>query len=226
MPSIVFLPSSAVYLLQSVFPSCLLAQLPQTERDLPRMEKVESLFNSVTGRERVGFIDLNDTNLYIAAAAIAFNPIYWNIMAQTEYHQHLLTKVFRSPYYGCYFLAVTIFSLGIARDYLFNSALDSQPVYPALHQPLLGYLCFGIGQVFVLSSMWALGVTGTYLGDYFGILMESKVEGFPFSVVSSPMYFGSTLCFLGTALHKGRGAGIVLTLFVWVMYQIALRFEE
>ncbi|KAI9869960.1 MAG: Phosphatidyl-N-methylethanolamine N-methyltransferase, partial [Watsoniomyces obsoletus] len=107
-------------------------------------------------------------------------------MARTEYHTHFLTKTFRSPYYGCYFLAVTIFGLGIVRDYLFNSALDSQPFYPTLYQPMLGYVCFGAGQVLVLTSMWALGVTGTYLGDYFGILMESKVDGFPFSVTGSP----------------------------------------
>ena len=83
-----------------------------------------------------------------------------------------------------------------------------------------------MGQVLVLTSMWALGVTGTYLGDYFGILMDSKVEGFPFNVSGSPMYLGSTLCFLGMALYKGRGAGVLLTLEVVVMYLIALRFEE
>jgi phosphatidylethanolamine/phosphatidyl-N-methylethanolamine N-methyltransferase len=190
------------------------------------MEKLQGYLNAVTGRERIGFIDTSDTNLYIAAAAIAFNPIYWNTMAQQEYHRHFLTRIFRSPYYGCYFLAVTIFGLGVVRDYLFTTALDSQPVYPPLHQPVLGWACFIAGQVLVLTSMWALGVTGTYLGDYFGILMDSKVGGFPFNVIGSPMYWGSTLCFLGTTLYKGRGAGLVLTLEVFVMYLLALRFEE
>ena len=190
------------------------------------MEKVQNYLNAVTGRERIGFWDPSDNNLYIAAAAIAFNPIYWNIVAQGEYHTHFLTKIFRSPYYGCYFLAFTIFSLGIFRDYLYNNALDAQPVYPALHQPMLGYICFAAGQVLVLTSMWALGVTGTYLGDYFGILMDHKVEGFPFNVSGAPMYWGSALCFLGTTLYKGRGAGLVLTSEVVVMYLIALRFEE
>jgi len=37
-------------------------------------------------------------------------------------------------------------------------------------------------------------------GDYFGILMEDKVTGFPFSVVSDPMYVGTTLNFLGSAI--------------------------
>jgi phosphatidylethanolamine N-methyltransferase len=82
------------------------------------------------------------------------------------------------------------------------------------------------GNTLVLSSMWALGITGTYLGDYFGILMDEIVTGFPFNVSSSPMYHGSTLSFLGTALWFGKPAGVVLTGLVWVVYSIALRFED
>lgn len=74
--------------------------------------------------------------------------------------------------------------------------------------------------------MWALGVTGTYLGDYFGILMDAKVEGFPFNVTGAPMYWGSTLSFLGTALYTGRAAGVLLTVEVFVLYFLALQFEE
>lgn len=74
--------------------------------------------------------------------------------------------------------------------------------------------------------MWALGVTGTYLGDYFGILMDEMVTGFPFSVCSAPMYYGSTMSFLGTAILFGKPAGILLTAEVLVVYLIALRFED
>jgi phosphatidylethanolamine/phosphatidyl-N-methylethanolamine N-methyltransferase len=42
----------------------------------------------------------------------------------------------------------------------------------------------------------------------------------------SPMYTGSTLCFLGISLWKGRLAGLVLTGLVAIMYVVALRFEE
>lgn len=48
--------------------------------------------------------------------------------------------------------------------------------------------------------MWALGITGTYLGDYFGILMDDIVTGFPFNVMGDPMYWGSSMCFVGVAL--------------------------
>jgi phosphatidylethanolamine/phosphatidyl-N-methylethanolamine N-methyltransferase len=74
--------------------------------------------------------------------------------------------------------------------------------------------------------MWALGVTGTYLGDYFGILMDDIVTGFPFNVMASPMYYGSTMSFLGTAILFGKPAGIMLTAEVLFVYLVALRFED
>ena len=74
--------------------------------------------------------------------------------------------------------------------------------------------------------MWALGVTGTYLGDYFGILMDEPVTGFPFNVTGAPMYWGSTCSFLGTALYMGKPAGVLLSVQVFFMYLVALQFEE
>lgn len=35
-------------------------------------------------------------------------------------------------------------------------------------------ILFASGSTLVASSMWKLGVTGTYLGDYFGILMDVR----------------------------------------------------
>lgn len=82
------------------------------------------------------------------------------------------------------------------------------------------------GNILVLSSMWALGITGTYLGDYFGILMDEMVTGFPFNVTDAPMYYGSTMSFLGTALWFGKPVGVVLTGLVFVVYKVALSFED
>lgn len=87
-------------------------------------------------------------------------------------------------------------------------------------------ILFLVGNTLVLSSMWALGLTGTYLGDYFGILMDAKVTGFPFNVSNNPMYHGSTLSFLATALWYASPAGLVLTALVHICYTFALRFEE
>lgn len=85
----------------------------------------------------------------------------------------------------------------------YTRALMDQPRYALLPPPyasLVPVLLFSIGQILVISSTWALGITGTFLGDYFGILMDAKIEGFPFNIVENPMYFGSTLCFAAGAL--------------------------
>ena len=111
----------------------------------------------------------------------------------------------------------------------YSDALAHQPASPALQTPpvrLLAYVCLVAGNVFVLSSMWALGITGTYLGDYFGILMPARVTGFPFNVLDAPMYVGSTMSFLGVALLRGRWAGVLLTGVVALGYVGACAWEE
>lgn len=90
----------------------------------------------------------------------------------------------------------------------------------------VAYGLLGAGNTLVLSSMWALGITGTYLGDYFGILMDEPVTGFPFNVSGAPMYVGSAFSFVGTALLYKRPAGFVLSTLVWLCYSVALRLED
>jgi len=175
-------------------------------------------------------VDFSQPSLWAAAAFIIFNPTFWNTAARSEYRNKTLTRLAgNNAYRGCYALAVTIFLLGIARDAVYERALRAQPTHPALLSPLSQGLAVGLllsGNTLVLTSMWALGVTGTYLGDYFGILMDEMVTGFPFSVSSAPMYHGSTMSFLGTALWFGKPAGVLLTGLVFVVYSIALRFED
>lgn len=52
----------------------------------------------------------------------------------------------------------------------YNLALDDQPKLPALHYgefKLLAAILFVAGSTMVLSSMWKLGLFGTYLGMCF-----------------------------------------------------------
>ncbi|KZS88088.1 phospholipid methyltransferase [Sistotremastrum niveocremeum HHB9708] len=177
----------------------------------------------------MNWIDWTQTSLYLSFFSIAFNPTFWNIVAQNEYKNKTITRALRgNGRLGCYGLALTIFSLGMIRDTLYSRALEDQPHYSLLPPSLstvVPALLFVIGQTFVLTSTWALGITGTFLGDYFGILMDHRVEGFPFNVVENPMYVGSTMCFAAGALWKERPAGLVITLFVHLAYTIALRYE-
>ncbi|KAK3672238.1 Phosphatidyl-N-methylethanolamine N-methyltransferase [Recurvomyces mirabilis] len=177
-----------------------------------------------------GLVDFTQPTLYLSAATILFNPTFWNFVARTEYHNKTLTKLAGgNALYGCYGLAVTIFLLGLIRDAVYERALRQQPSHPAMLGFVPQALAVGLvasGNVLVLSSMWALGITGTYLGDYFGILMDEMVTGFPFNVTDAPMYWGSTLSFLGTALWYGKPAGVLLTVLVYTAYRIALTFED
>ena len=135
-----------------------------------------------------------------------------------------------------------------ARPNRYFNALQDQPrvrLLPAPLDTLLPAALFAFGQTLVVTSTWALGVTGTFLGDYFGILMDHRVEGFPFNVLRDPMYVGSTMCFAATALwcvpllalllhgmrlmfhfcRYERPIGLLITLYVYVAYTIALKFE-
>ncbi|KAF5354243.1 hypothetical protein D9756_006994 [Leucocoprinus leucothites] len=46
------------------------------------------------------------------------------------------------------------------------------------------------------------------------LLLEPYV---PFNVLENPMYVGSTLCFLATALLYEKPAGVLITLYVWAV---------
>ncbi|KAG0312272.1 Phosphatidyl-N-methylethanolamine N-methyltransferase [Linnemannia gamsii] len=174
-------------------------------------------------------VDWSDNRMWFAVASIIFNPTFWNIVARKEYRTKFITRMFKgNGLYGCYALAATIFTLGLIRDALFKYAVDSQPKAQCMdHWFLQGlaYFLFAVGNIFVLSSMWVLGVTGTYLGDYFGILMDERVTSFPFNVNDNPMYNGTVMIFLGTALWSLSPAGVYLTCIVHFVYRIALKFE-
>ncbi|CCC11150.1 hypothetical protein SMACR_03850 [Sordaria macrospora] len=176
------------------------------------------------------FVDYSKQSLALSAAAIAFNPTFWNIVARREYRTKFLTRAFGgNAQVACYFLAATIFGLGLVRDFLYERALRDQPSHPLLEGTNVNYAAYallGLGNLFVITSTLRLGITGTFLGDYFGILMDSIVTGFPFNVTSAPMYYGSTMSFLGTALLYGKPAGLLLTAWVLFVYIVAIQFEN
>ncbi|KAG6828187.1 hypothetical protein H0H92_008846 [Tricholoma furcatifolium] len=180
----------------------------------------------------LSLVDFSKSSLTLSLISIAFNPTAWNIVARNaieEYRNKTITRLFGgNPRAGCYFLAVMIFSFGILRDSLYQRALEDQPRKALLPEPLdtlVPATLFIVGQTFVVTSTWALGVTGTFLGDYFGILMDHRVEGFPFNVLRDPMYVGSTMCFVAGALWYERPAGLLVSFYVYIVYVIALRFE-
>ncbi|XP_078794153.1 phosphatidylethanolamine N-methyltransferase isoform X3 [Oryzias latipes] len=173
-------------------------------------------------------VDLQDSSFCIAVAAIAFNPLFWNTMARWEHRTRGLSRLVGSPSLACYCLGFVIILLNVYRSHSVTVAMETQARWEAMDRTAVfccGVALLGLGTTLVVSSFLALGFTGTFLGDYFGILMDEKVTGFPFNIMENPMYWGSTANYLGLALIGSSPVGLVLTAIVGVAYKLAIMFE-
>ncbi|XP_071247918.1 phosphatidylethanolamine N-methyltransferase isoform X2 [Salvelinus alpinus] len=147
-------------------------------------------------------IDVYDPRFCVAVIAIIFNPFFWNVVARWEHRTRGLTRLFGGPYLACYCLGTLIILLNVYRSHSMTVAMKAQARWEVMASPEVFYAgaaLMALGSVLVVTSFLALGFTGTFLGDYFGILMEEKVKGFPFNVTENPMYWGSTANYLGLA---------------------------
>lgn len=175
-----------------------------------------------------GYMDVTDSWFVAAVLSIAFNPLFWNLVARWEHRTRSLTHIFGSSYTACYCLAAAILLLNFLRSHCFVEAMKGQPKLEILDCApgyYAGLSLVAIGSLFVISSFLALGFTGTFLGDYFGILMEERVTCFPFSILDNPMYWGSSSIYLGWSIMYASPAGLILSAAVMLCYTIALWYE-
>ncbi|KAF7652437.1 hypothetical protein LDENG_00096660 [Lucifuga dentata] len=124
-------------------------------------------------------------------------------VARWEHRRRSLSRLFGSPYMACYSLGFIIILLNMYRSHSMIVVMKAQSRWELMAKMEIYYTGVALmllGTLLVLSSFLALGFTGTFLGDYFGILMDEKVTGFPFSIMENPMYWGSTANYLGLAL--------------------------
>lgn len=173
-------------------------------------------------------IHVYDSRLCIAVIAILFNPLFWNVVARWEHRTRRLSGLFGSPYLACCCLGFVIILLNIYRSHSMTVAMKAQARWEVMERMEVFYAGIALmvfGTLLVVSSFLALGFTGTFLGDYFGILMDEKVTGFPFNITENPMYWGSTANYLGLALIGASPVGLVLTAIVAVAYKVAISFE-
>ncbi|CAG9579406.1 phosphatidylethanolaminen-methyltransferase-lik e protein [Leishmania major strain Friedlin] len=178
-----------------------------------------------------------------AAVAIAGLPTVWNIVARNEYRRHTIERAVGGKKVGAYVLAAAIFVASGVRDYAFHNAMAQNPssVFPILCTQALGPENAGVvrgvmrsvgaalmaaGTTLVVSSFLRLGITGTYLGDYFGILMDERVTAFPFSHFDNPMYIGATLNFLAASIAQNNAVGTLLTGLVGLVYHVSTKYFE
>lgn len=181
------------------------------------------------GSYRLLYVDLHSLAFWQAFVVIFLQPMIWNCVGRLEHRTRVITRLcFNRPRLGVGVLALWIFLAGLYRDVLFNIAVQRQQSARPLDQlkfQALGCGCVAFGAVLVLSSFARLGFAGTYLGDYFGILMDSRVTKFPFNILDDPMYDGSTLIFFGKAVLSKSMAGVLLSMWVYAVYRIAALFE-
>jgi len=173
-------------------------------------------------------VRINDPNLFRCLACVLLCPLIWNALARCEYYYRPLRKLTGSKKLTVVVIFLWVFSFSAYRDLVYHDMISSQPEHPVLNHAIvkgLGALCIGAGQVLVWSSMYRLGFFGTYLGDYCGILMDSRVTSFPFNVLDNPMYIGSSLSFLGSALWSASAIGVIVSAYVYLVYRLALLFE-
>jgi len=202
------------------------------------MEGLQKFGEYVNWTQIKNAVNLQDPWVYAVFAHVLFNPLMWNIVARLEYKTKFLTKLFRGHNKAaCLFNGAIIFILGLTRDWIYNKMNERQPrftplesmfewEYTALVIDIVAGLILLCGLTLVIGAYIRLGIVGTYLGDYFGILMDGKIEGFPFSVSSCPMYDGSSLNFLAFALFNRSIIGFFVAVFVFICYRVACIFED
>jgi phosphatidylethanolamine N-methyltransferase len=177
------------------------------------------------------FIDLSDPFFSICAFFIALCPILYNVLARLEYFYKGISRFFNgnkkraNEVYSFFMMLV-----GSIRNLIYYFTLSKQPTfsYGFLNQLVVTTSVFlaAFGLALIIGSSFRLGVGGVYYADYFDIKLDFTVNVFPYNIVKDPLYVGTTLCFFSYALFKGSPAGLILTLGVWLMYLVALRFED
>lgn len=151
----------------------------------------------------VPYVDLTDLKLARAVVATILPPLVWNLIGPFEYHTRLISRITLRPIVGVYLSGTIIAGLSVYRSALFVEAINGQPRMEEMGVPMIHALggFFGMfGLSMFLGAYYQLGITGTYLGDYFGILREEMITAFPFRVLKNPMYDGSSMLHFAEAL--------------------------
>ena len=173
--------------------------------------------------------DLISPTVIFVCLSVMVNPLLWNVAAILEFKSGAISRAFGGPRRGIVALALGILGMNYLRTLLFYSVVDSMGETEVLKGDIfkvVGYVFVVVGGILVLTSCWKLGFFCTFLGDYFGILLDSKVTDFPFNFVGDPMYVGSVMIYTGTSLHHASLVALLLTGCIGLSYIIAVQFER
>lgn len=174
---------------------------------LPRLAyRAASQAQSLLSRDLPFHIpNVNLTHLDFALAVIAtmIPVLVWNTIGPFQYYTGIISRLTIKPIIGVYLSAATIGFLSVMRSALFIQAMRSQVTLEEMDTPffhVLGGVIGVFGLAMFLGAYYKLGMTGTYLGDYFGIMRKEKITSFPFSIMNNPMYDGQSMIHLAQAI--------------------------
>ena len=165
----------------------------------------------------------------LACIMVMLNPLFWNIVSRVEYYTHVVSKTAGGPKRGVILLALGILTFNYIRTGLFHKVIENSTTCAPMENPIfdfIGYILIAVGAIFVISSSWKLGFFCSFMGDYFGILLDERVTGFPFNILEDPMYVGSGMVYLGFSFLHASIIGLILTGCIGLSYAIALLFEQ
>lgn len=179
-------------------------------------------------------VDLTSKAVQRSLAAIAWAPFAWNVFPRLEYrHRVISTPLFGSRTIALYAFAAYIVCFSSFREHVFFEAIASTPKWTSGDDFIddivraigTGLLAFGV--ILSVTGFYHLRITYTYMGEYFGFMMDKLVTSFPFNFAPDPMYNGSVLMHYGYAFRALSPAGLFLSMVTALSYWIAAKiFEE
>ncbi|XP_022416664.1 phosphatidylethanolamine N-methyltransferase isoform X7 [Delphinapterus leucas] len=180
----------------------------------------------------LGYVDPSEPHFVAAVLTIAFNPLFWNVLhaghaeptQDAEPGQPLgLPHGPGTPGSGRRVCPFQFPGSGLHGDLPRKKGSRGSPA----PSPLSPDSDDAAATPPALLVPGAQGTSGRgALSDYFGILKETRVTTFPFSVLDNPMYWGSTANYLGWAIMHASPAGLLLTTVVALTYTVAILYEE
>eukprot|EP00730_Choanoeca_flexa_P012861 TRINITY_DN4692_c0_g1_i1.p1 TRINITY_DN4692_c0_g1~~TRINITY_DN4692_c0_g1_i1.p1 ORF type:complete len:248 (+),score=55.41 TRINITY_DN4692_c0_g1_i1:148-891(+) len=164
------------------------------------------------------------------------SPVFWNLIPR--YGADMLISFFGGRRNGMLVFALYVIVTSMYREVVFVDAIKDDPkkkfsILEGLDETTvdlltdkLGWAITAFGLLLSSSAMYRLGIFGTYMGEFFGVMLSEKITTFPFSFVDNPMYIGSSLFHVGLAIQAQSPVGAVLALWVYYTYYMAGAYEE
>ena len=177
-------------------------------------------------------INIYEKNFLEAVGLTMVSMVSLSILPHLQYKYKLFSKMTNGDMgRAADFLAYFLIHIGTFKNYAFFEALFTNKqlevdiwyyysIFP------LGLALMIVGIILVVFSFHRLGLRGMYFGDHFGFLFNKRIDKFPYNYLVNPQYVGSNMIYLGLSIVFRSLTGVVLTLFVILIYRVFWIFIE